>query len=292
MTVFCWNVRGLNSRSRQRSVRSWITSNNLLVGSFLETRVGEDNANSVLASTLPGWRMDSNYCCSELGRIWIVWNPSVSVLVFMKTDQLVLCSVRIPNINQSFAIAFVYGRNTEIERRSLWEDISWLADTSPLCYTPWILVGDFNQIAATGEHYSIINSTLPLRGMEDFQNCIAENDLVDLPSRGAFFTWSNHQQDNPIIRKLDRALASAEWLTTFPSSIVVFDPPGESDHTPCIITLDNQPHRSKKSFKYFSFLSSHQSFLSSITSAWGRSNCYGFNNVFIGRASNKGQDEL
>ncbi|KAG7588723.1 Zinc finger CCHC-type superfamily [Arabidopsis suecica] len=233
-----------------------------------ETHVAEVNAATVLASTLPGWRMDSNYCCSELGRIWIVWDPSVSVLVFKRMDQLVLCSIKLPSILRSFAVAFVYGRSTDIERRLLWEELSVLADSPIICNTPWVLVGDFNQIAASNEHFSVIQSSIPLRGMEEFQNCLRDNELGDIPSRGAFFTWSNHQQDNPILRKLDRALANGQWFMSFPSAVAIFDPPGDSDHSPCIIKLDNQPQRSKKSFKYFSFLSSHPSFLTCIKEAW------------------------
>ncbi|KAL9831018.1 putative RNA-directed DNA polymerase [Arabidopsis thaliana] len=71
MTIFSWNIRGLNSQSRQRIVRSWVVSNKLLVGSFLETHVEKENAATVLASTLLGWRMDNNYWCSEMGRIWL-----------------------------------------------------------------------------------------------------------------------------------------------------------------------------------------------------------------------------
>ncbi|CAE5962140.1 unnamed protein product [Arabidopsis arenosa] len=269
MRVFCWNIRGLNSQGRQRMVRSWVASNNLLVGCILETHVTEANAPFVLASTFPGWRSDNNYCCSELGRMWIVWDPSVSVLVFKKTDQLILCSVKLPNVCRSFAVAFVYGRSTPTERRLLWQDISFLSSSSPLSYTPWALLGDFNQIASTSEHYSVIPASFPLSGMEDFQSCLRDNDLDDIPSRGVFFTWSNHQQDNPIIRKLDRALANGEWMTDFPHSMAVFDPPGESDHAPCILNLDIQPERSKKCFRYFSFLSTHPTFIDSLTAAWG-----------------------
>ena len=249
-------------------VRSWIASNNLLVGCLLETHVAEENAQAVLTSTFPGWRFDNNYCCSDLGRIWLVWDPSISVLVFKRTDQLILCSIKLPNLHQSFAVAFVYGRNSELERRSLWEDISSLAGSSPLSATPWILLGDFNQIAATNEHYSVTPPNYSLRGIEDFQNCLRENQLVDISSRGGFFTWSNHQQDNPIIRKLDRALANDEWLSAFPSALAIFDPPGASDHSPCIVEVENQPDYSKKCFKYFSFLSTHPTFMAALTEAW------------------------
>jgi len=154
--------------------------------------VASENDVAVLASTLPGWRMDNNYCCSELGRMWIVWDPSVSVMVFRRTDQLMMCSIKLPNINQSFGVTFVYGRNTEMERRHLWDDLSRLSNSSPLYNTPWIVAGDFNQITFIGEHYSIIQSHMSLRGMEDLQECMRDKSLVDLPSPGAFYTWSNH----------------------------------------------------------------------------------------------------
>ncbi|CAD5330494.1 unnamed protein product [Arabidopsis thaliana] len=265
-----WTV--MSTKAKKKELKKWHNrlrsseagSIDLAASKDLE----EENANSVLASTLPGWRMDSNYCCSDLGRIWIVWDPSISVLVFKKTDQFMLCRIKLPNLSQSFAVAFVYGRNNDIERRSLWEDISVLSRSSPLSHTAWLLLGDFNQIAASSEHYSITQSAFNIRGMEDFQGCLRDNQLSDLPTRGVFFTWSNHQQDNPIIRKLDRALANDEWFSSFPSALAVFDPPGVSDHASCIVMIDNQPEPSKKCFKYFSFLSSHPTYLAALAVAW------------------------
>ncbi|CAL9238189.1 unnamed protein product, partial [Arabidopsis halleri] len=43
---------------------------------------------------------------------------------------------------------------------------------------------------------------------------------------------------------------------------------GNSDHSPCLVNLDASLERSKKSFKYFSFLSTHPQFLKSIADAW------------------------
>ncbi|CAD5314643.1 unnamed protein product [Arabidopsis thaliana] len=233
--------QGLNSRPRQWIVRSWIASNNLL-----------------------------------LGRIWIVWDPSVSVLVFSRTDQLMVCSIKILDIAQSFAVTFVYGRNNEAERRSLWDDTTRLSASSPLCNSPWLLVGDFNQIASITEHYSLMPSNISLRGLEDLQAYMRDSDLVDLPCRGVLYTWSNHQQDNPILRKLDRAIVNGCWLATFPTASAIFDPPSDSDHAACMVILNNSPPPSKKkSFKYFSFLSRHPDFISSILAAWQKEKAVG-----------------
>ncbi|XP_023637692.1 uncharacterized protein LOC111830242 [Capsella rubella] len=284
-------IWGLNNLARQRVVRNWVSSNGLRVGCFLETHVTEANSSAVLAATLPGWRLASNYCCSELGRIWLVWHPSVSVLIFMKTDQLIQCSIHLPNAPRSFAATFVYGRNSELERKTLWEDISWLASSSPLKFTPWILLGDFNQIASTSEHYSINHSNLSLRGIEDIQNCFSDNDLEDISSRGAFFTWSNHQEANPIIRKLDRVMANGEWLSSYPDALAIFDSPGESDHSPIMVILDNQPERGRKCFKYFSFLSTHPTFLSSLAVAWAEEILVGSAKFTLGERLNSAKKE-
>jgi len=144
-----------------------------------------------------------------------------------------------------------------------------LSSTSPLCNTPWLLVGDFNQIASVTEHYSVLPSNLSLRGLEDLQECLRDSNLVDLPSRGVLFTWSNHQQFNPIVRKLDRAIVDNNWLSLFPNTSAIFYPHGDSDHAPCMVMMNSQPSPSKKkSFKYFSFRSSHPEFLSSMLAAW------------------------
>ena len=50
--------------------------------------------------------------------------------------------------------------------------------------------------------------------------------------------------------------------------MAVFDPPGDSDHGPCIILSKSSRKDKKKSFKYFSFLSTHSQFFSRILAAW------------------------
>ncbi|CAE5959305.1 unnamed protein product [Arabidopsis arenosa] len=266
---------GLNSHSRQRFVKSWVGINKPLIGSILESHVSVDNAASVLNSAFPGWRWDSNYDSIDGGRILVVWDPSISVICLKKSPQLMLCGVFCPATNESFSVAFVYAFNTVIQRRLLWEELSFISQHSPASFRPWLLLGDFNQIVSADEHFSIIPHNLPLAGMAEFQDCLVSNDLFDLTSRGVFYTWSNGQPADPVLRKLDRALINEDWLNCFPDSFAIFDPPGDSDHSPCLVNTDASVERSKKSFKYFSFLSSHPKFKEIIALAWAQEVCVG-----------------
>lgn len=271
LKIFSWNVRGFNSSARQSFVKSWLNKNRPLVGSILETRVLEGNAPGIIRSVFPGWRWENNYSFAELGRIWLVWDPAVSVVIYKKSAQFIICGVFDPATSTSITVAFVYGFNTEMQRRDLWRELSGLHATTPLKDSPWMVIGDFNQILNTSEHYSIHAYDPPVRGMDDLRSFMDSNDLTDLSCRGIFHTWTNCRPEDHILGKLDRAIVNPAWNLQFPESLATFDPPGDSDHSPCLLTFSAVPSSGKKSFKYFSFVSSHSDFLLNLWLAWGES---------------------
>ena len=114
MKIFSWNVRGLSSTDRQRVVKDRVRSGRFTVGAFLETRVRQKNVTAVYEAMVPGWRCVTNYSGSEGGHIWVVWEPTVSVVVYSISDQMVVCGVLEPKTGLSYTAIFVYGYNTEI----------------------------------------------------------------------------------------------------------------------------------------------------------------------------------
>lgn len=259
MKIFSWNVRGLNNIDRQRSIRSWLHNFGSSVGAFLETHVSEENSVQVAAGCLQDWRFDFNYSEDAGGRIWLVWDSVLSVVVFKKSAQMMVCGVFEPESQTYLTVGFVYAYNTEVQRRSLWEEIQQVSSHHLVRNKPFVILGDFNQILSASEHFSILPYDLPVRGMEEFRDCLVQNELEDLETRSIFFTWSNNRDDDPIIRKLDRALGNEAWREAYPDMVAQFEPPGQSDHAPCIVDLHTVSEFRKISFKYFSFLSSHRS---------------------------------
>lgn len=75
---------------------------------------------NVLNRTLPGCSLEVNYSVESVnGRIIVIWDPSLSVVIYMKTDQSVLCRVFSPATNQEFTVAFIYTRNRLVQVRPL-----------------------------------------------------------------------------------------------------------------------------------------------------------------------------
>ncbi|XP_013700085.1 uncharacterized protein LOC106403850 [Brassica napus] len=268
MKIFSWNIRGINGVRRQRLVRSWLQSLGSSVGALLETHVHEENFLSVLGAVAPGWRFDNNYSEAAGGRIWLVWNPSLSVVVYLKTGQLMLCGVIDPASGTECTVAFVYALNTEAERRSLWRALVDIANNPLVAASPLVVLGDFHQILLAEEHFSLQPYDLPVRGMEELRQCLEESNLTDMDIRGTFFSWSNKRPEDPILRKLDKVLCSELWRDRYPEAVSVFEAPGDSDHSPAVVSFSELSSVIKCSFKYFSFLSSHPRFLDEILKTW------------------------
>lgn len=287
MKLFSWNIRGLNSSGRSRVVRDWLNNIGASVGALLETHVQEENFPRVVGAVAPGWRVDHNYSQAVGGRIWLLWSPAVSVVVYKKTDQLILCGVMDPATNTNCTVAFVYARNTEVERRNLWTDLINIAKHHLVTLTPLVVLGDFNQILTAAEHFSLSPYDLPVRGMDELQECFADSGLSDMDFRGTFFSWSNNRPEDPILRKLDRVICNEKWKEVFTEAFTVFHSPGDSDHSPAVVSFSTQPELRKVSFKYFSFISTHPKFMEEILKTWEELIPVGSKLFFLGQRLKK-----
>lgn len=115
MKCFCWNIRGLNGNTRKSDVQNWIRTNRPMFGAFLETHVKQDVLASLITSTLPGWKFDSNHSPhAENGRIVVVWNPSLFVVVYFRSPQIMVCGVFDPATQQHISVCFAYLSMNEV----------------------------------------------------------------------------------------------------------------------------------------------------------------------------------
>ncbi|KFK22273.1 hypothetical protein AALP_AAs69811U000200 [Arabis alpina] len=194
--------------------------------------------------------------------------PFLSVVVYIKTAQMMLCGVLNLTTNKAFTVAFIYARNRRLERVPLWNSLKDLAASPTMHNRPWLVMGDFNQVISLSEVYSLLPSTVCMQRMDDFQDCLSSTGLFDLAPRGNFFTWTNNSPDNPKARKLDRALVNEKWQEEFPDSNAFFDVPGDSDHSPILVTLTNALGTRKSRFNFFSFFTSHPEYIELMDAAW------------------------
>ncbi|XP_033134016.1 uncharacterized protein LOC117127540 [Brassica rapa] len=252
--------------------------NKPIFGGLVETHVLLPKSDAILNSILPGWSFHSNYDHSDIGRIWVVWHPSVQVKIISSSRQMTTCLVKLPNVRNEIAISCVYGSNCRIERRTLWQELEACSSLPQLVNVPWLTYGDFNEILDPSEHSKIDQFSFP-RGMRDFKECIDECSLFDLPYCGNSFTWSNGH----VSKKLDRILTNSAWLQQFPESIGVFGVPGISDHSPCCVFLDQHRPKQKRPFKFFAHLNQHEDFVEILGNCWNSLDFHGTNQLRVSK---------
>lgn len=104
--------------------------------------------------------------------------------------------------------------------------------------------------------------------MRQFQGLVSDCDLTDLAYLGDLFTWWNKCEEDPIGKKLDRALINGDWLRSFPHPYAQFEAGGISDHARCLLRLSSNTETVRKPFRFFNYLAEHEEFLPTVAKLW------------------------
>jgi hypothetical protein len=124
-----------------------------------------------------------------------------------------------------------------------------------------LLIGDFNFIRSEE------NRNKPGGDVNDmflFNEIIGHLGLLELPLKGRRFTWSN-MQAQPLLEQLDWFFTSAEWISSFPNTIVM--PLANTDHVPCVINIDNVIPKASI-FRFENFWVDQPGFMDCVKQAW------------------------
>ncbi|CAH9114746.1 unnamed protein product, partial [Cuscuta epithymum] len=255
MNCIIWNVRGLvSSCPRLRDlIRQWSIS--LLV--VVEPIISSSNIND-LALKLG---LHSSFCCNE-NKIWIFWDKSKLDVTDVTTDSQ-YSHMRLLIGTQRIWFTAIYGSHNYIVRRNLWNFLECWAEANK---SPWFVGGDFNAIANQGEHKG--QSIPTLGGMNEFKDCLANCDLIDLPFHGTTFTWTGVRSNGRVWRRLDRILFNSSFLGLYDNIQIQHLNKSSSDHSPMLLQCKNQLVIGPKAFKFQNMWLSHPNFMHVVDGAW------------------------
>ena len=90
--------------------------------------------------------------------------------------------------------------------------------------------------------------------MQGFRDCLDVCGLKDLGFTGLPFTWCNRRYDGIVIWvRLDRAVASTDWMLKFPTARLQHLSGSSSDHNPIWLCTDDAQSRFYRPNKPFKF---------------------------------------
>ncbi|KAL5157811.1 C2 and GRAM domain-containing protein [Glycine soja] len=150
--------------------------------------------------------------------------------------------------NQRLFIVNIYSPCDSQNKRELWESLMQLRQQIP--EGMWCFLGDFNSIRHPSERQGVSH-----RGVE----------LTEIPSVGRKFTW--FKPNGASKSKLDRFLASHEWLLKWPDCTTFVLDRNFSDHCPILLSATNTD-KGPKPFKVFDCWLKDKSFVRTVTKCW------------------------
>ncbi|KAJ8426265.1 hypothetical protein Cgig2_008711 [Carnegiea gigantea] len=166
-----------------------------------------------------------------------------SQIILHTTEQILHTHVTDQHTHKQFHATFIYGFNHMAQRHPLWADLLTIAHRTTIA---WCIIGDFNTILRPEDR---------IGGDPELQNCLDSCELTELPSTGAYFTWTN----KTVWSRIDRALVNGLWHDTFDYTNAHFGASGISDHSPMLLQF-LQTSKSKHMFQYCDMWATHHSF--------------------------------
>ena len=165
-----------------------------------------------------------------------IWNEQVfKVERRVKGTGYILLEGVWTHENQRIFIVNIYSPCDSQNKRELWESLMQLRQQIP--EGMWCFLGDFNSIRHPSERQGVSHRGEEVASINDFNEWVSEMECTEIPSVGRKFTWF---KPNGVSKsKIDRFLASHEWLLKWPDCTTFVLDRNFSDHCPILLSASN-----------------------------------------------------
>ncbi|XP_075663122.1 uncharacterized protein LOC142632636 [Castanea sativa] len=172
-----------------------------------------------------------------------------------------------PRVDDAWRFTGFYGSPEVANREDSWTVSRHLGSQFSML---WVCIEDFIEITRIQEKSG--GCIRPESQMQGFRDCLDVCGLKDLGFSGLPFTWCNRRYDGPVTWvRLDRAVASADWMLKFPTARLHHLSGSSSDHCPIWLCSDDvQRHffRPNKPFRFEAMWLKDASCKGVVQSAW------------------------
>jgi ribonuclease HI len=262
MKCIYWNIRGIAKTPSKLALRKLINDNKPDIVVIAEPWIDFLAFPSSWLQRL-GLKMFSlNDRDNLLPNIWCICKINLNPIVLFVDNQCV--AFTLSEMDKVFGIVAVYASTCYVNRRNLWSSLSHLNSNNDI---PWCFLGDFNVVLGIHEYSGNYSpADLP---MNEFQEWTNSNNLLHLPTRGAWYTWSNGRRGRAFTEKrLDRAICNQTWLNLCCKVSCSTLIRNKSDHYPLLLDFQFSDSTFVSQFKFLKMWSLHPTCKELISDCW------------------------
>ncbi|XP_075640297.1 uncharacterized protein LOC142612050 [Castanea sativa] len=211
MSVVSWNYRGLRNPCIVKALQKLVLEEDPTLVFLMETKFVVSEI--ALIKHKLDWQQSlvvPSVRCG--GGLALLWKSSIKVDVQTYLPRHINLIVIEEQSKKQWRFTGFYGHPKTNKRLESWRLLEELSTRSSL---PWICMGDFNEIMQGREREG--GNTLPKWQMNNFCEAVNRSNLRDIGYIGSDFTWCRRLGNCGWVReRLDRALVSTSWASTFP----------------------------------------------------------------------------
>ncbi|KAG8632605.1 hypothetical protein MANES_18G036550v8, partial [Manihot esculenta] len=245
MKLLSWNCQGLGNPLTIRHLRGMCASHSPDLLFVMETK----NSDHFVRKKLQLCGFVNMLFVSPIGRsggLLVAWRDHLNFTIEKYTSFLVHVTISYQLINKTWSALFCYFSCLDI---ICIEQFKFLLDYHHNLREAILLVGDFNCVLNYWEKKggNVVNWNV----VDSFRFLINSLGLTDLGFRGPIFTWNNHRDGSLNIQeRLDRSLASINWIHLYSSAVVEHLEDWGSDHRPLLVNISPSMPKAKRLFSF------------------------------------------
>ena len=232
MSLISWNCRGLGNLRTVKALQKVINKEDPAIVFLMETKSDLEWMGKVKewCKFKHGFIVPSQ---GKSGGLAMLWREEVRLDIQTYSSSHIDAWVHGGDDVGWWHLTGFYGDPDTSKRGESWQKMKRLGGTSDF---PWLIIGDFNEITWVEEKEG--GSCRPRQQLGNFVEAINWCRLKEVGFVGPRFTWLYQREDGIQIReRLDRALATLEWLRLFPSAKLFHLTSSASDHSPLSLHL-------------------------------------------------------
>jgi exonuclease III len=267
MRLLSWNCQGLGNPCTVRELLLLIKEQEPSVLFLSETRLDSIGVERLRVKI----KFDSAFCVPRNkdtgGGLAVLWRAKMDVKLNTFSRNHIDVDVVSMETSKGFRLTGFYGNAETYKRKESW---ALLKHLSQLSSSPWLCMGDFNEILDNSERKG--RGYRPEWQIRDFREAVVYCGLHDLGYVGNTFTWRNNRDANAFVTaRLDRMMASSSWIEEFVGAVVTHLAVQKSDHCPLILDIPDglRVQRRKKIFRFEAMWVKDEQCRGVVEQAWG-----------------------
>jgi exonuclease III len=265
MTCLFWNCRGLRNPLTVQELTIMVRKKDPLVLFLSETKLEEKRLKVLRCK----WNFSGKFVVPSRGQsggLALFWSRDLSVSISSYSQHHIDAVLEFQSA-EAWRFTGFYGAPNVGSKLVAWNILRTILPHHSL---PWLCADDFNELLSGEEKWGRLPR--PESQMNMFRQLVDDCGFIDLGFHGAPFTWWNNRDGRArVLERLDRCLATAEWLHRFPDCQVHHLQAVFSDHRPLCLDLIPQAlvgRPRKKMFRFEEMWTMEASCEDTIREAW------------------------